>query len=436
MSVILQLQNEKGATPYKINLKIVTPFMFIVPEPEQSTPVAVMFPETAPLKEFFINPTVADLNGLISFPLSTNLITNPNSVYNAKIQIVPFSFNLMGIDSTSSRDLFYKITNVHWKAWDETVDFGKISFITDDYPVKKIIPQNIQLYKNNAFDIFIDTTDITEDYTNSIIVEYEYDGTSMILETFIKITPALPQSDPVIVPVANSIKLDGSTKFTCNYPTTPAKPYDIIFFSPLGSDVLQFKIENIGESNAIIDTVELENPYIYLNDLYNIENKTNEDLLNITQLETHISEYESYHGTTNALYNNSNLYDSSTLVSLYDKISINNYITSELKYIDQPVNNSYKLQPITVFFNIYKFKKVKDMLCGLPISIKITYRKQGSNIKHTLYLYNNVNFNLKLIMGDISLVYDKDIEKTKYVRPNCPQTLYVKLFKKLTYDSC
>jgi len=115
---------------------------------------------------------------------------------------------------------------------------------------------------NNNFDIFIDTTGITESYINTLIINYSYDGTTYDIETDIEIIPTLNENEPEIIYLPNSILVENSHKHkVIQKDLYSSKFIDCIHFSTLGEDKLNFQLKNIGEANAIIENVEIENAY-------------------------------------------------------------------------------------------------------------------------------------------------------------------------------
>jgi hypothetical protein len=112
MSVILQLKNKNNNTPYKINLKIVTPLIFILPLPENGL-IEENKTDFKPLLNLINNPSSVDNNTLMIIPTKTKLLTNPTSYYSSNIKVSPLSLNTLSSNNGINRDNFYIINNVH-----------------------------------------------------------------------------------------------------------------------------------------------------------------------------------------------------------------------------------------------------------------------------------------------------------------------------------
>ena len=252
ISVILQLKNNNNNTPYKINLKIVTPIIFFLELPEQDISTEQKN-EIKPLLNLLRNPESLDRNTLLVIPSKTKLLTNPQSYYSSAIKVSPISLNTLSFDNNTNKDNFYTINNITWKTSDYYTINNLITFSSEPFPIKRIIPSETSQLINNVFDIFIDTTGILDTYTNTLIINYTYDSTIFEIETDIEIVPVLNENEPEIVPVSNSITIENSYKhkiierdlFTSKY-------IDTIYFSSLGEDNMNFQLKNIGEANTVI----------------------------------------------------------------------------------------------------------------------------------------------------------------------------------------
>ena len=431
MSVILQMKTINGPTPYKLNLKITVPFLFIVEIPEetkQSAGSTVM----RKLNNLIFVDDKPDLNTLLCLPEETTILSHPASVFNAHIKLIPFSLQMLLPTAPSPKDSFYEITNVSQDTTDSFIN-NKISFITDTYPVKKIIPLDINLEGNNKFDIFIDTTDIHSDYTNTISVDYIYDSTSFNLKTDVIVKPILPAAKPVIYGTGGSIFFENSTKY---HPCVPSYTgciiYDTFYFNVYNNDTLHFSLYNQGEVDATIAKVELENPYIQLKELQLKQTKTQEDLDNIIKLQSCITHYEQSIQTTNAYYNSGNV-DSTTLTSLLEKESINNFLTYKTRDIKCPNSNLLGISDINVIMDITFFKKSNNYINGIPIIIKVTYGATGDTTQYTTYVQQHISFSIDMILGEMTLMYNKDLENIKYIRPSTSNTIFIDLFKTFAF---
>ena len=204
---------------------------------------------------------------------------------------------------------------------------------------------------------------------------------------------------------------------------------DCIHFTTLGEDKLNFQLKNIGEANAIIENVEIENAYKYLDNLTALENKTSEDLNNIELL----TECTNDHITAMRYINDS--LSTSELEKLIERTTIKKYINFTLTSIKQSSYNAYGASNFKIFFNINKFKTDINYLNGIPLIFKLTYRKKGSPIKYTKYLYNKYTFNLKFVIGKMELLYNNEVEDVKYIRPSSRNTLFVDLYRNIKFDN-
>jgi hypothetical protein len=113
MSVILQLKTNSGNTPYKINLKIISPIL-IFPENTESIDIPIEYKnEIKPILNTIDVTSQGRNNALMISPSKTKLLTNPNSFYSAIIKIYPISFNSL---STENNDIennsFYIINDI------------------------------------------------------------------------------------------------------------------------------------------------------------------------------------------------------------------------------------------------------------------------------------------------------------------------------------
>jgi hypothetical protein len=427
--VILQLKNNNNNTPYKINLKIVTPIIFFLELPEQDIST-VQKNEIKPLLNLLRNPDSLDRNTLLVIPSKTKLLTNPQSYYSSSIKVSPISLNTLSFDNNINKDNFYTINNISWKISDYYTLNNLITFSSEPFPIKRIIPSETSQLINNVFDIFIDTTGILDTYTNTLIINYTYDSTTFEIETDIEIVPVLNENEPEIVPVSNSISIENSYKhkiikrdlFTSTY-------IDTIHLSSLGEDNMNFQLKNIGEANTVIENVEIESAFKYLNTLENIDNKSNEDLENIDLLNECIN-----HHYSSGYYINSNL-TSEEVRNLNDNSSIKKYINFSLQKIDQKDYNAFGVSNFKIYFKLNKFKTDINYLNGTPLVIKIIYRKKGSNIKKIKYLFNKYNFNLKFVLGKPELLYDTETEDIKYIRPSTRNTIFIDLFRNIKFSN-
>lgn len=289
---------------------------------------------------------------------------------------------------------------------------------------------------SNSFEIILDTTNITSDYTNTLVVEYSYDSTVFTLETDVFIQPTLPQSEPVITYIDNSILLENSYEFKAYEPNQFGAPpilIDKLNFSAFGDDILHLKLKNIGDADATIDSIEIENAHIYLDELNKIEIPNDETLDGIEALTTYIAKHRSNANKLNNIYNNGIL-TSEQIDALVDKSSIKNYLNYKTVSISQPEYNAFNTGIFNIVINVNKFKPTKNYINGIPTIIKVTYGKKGSTTKHTVYLGHYLNFNLTFIIGEMSLLYDKQTEAIKYVRPTINQTFFVDIYKKVTFN--
>lgn len=109
MTVVLQMKTLSGATPYKLNLKIVTPLLFSAEMPQQ--PPASYVNIIKPITNFIIEPFSNDLNLLLCSPFKTKILTNPYSIYHSSIKLTPFSFSLFN-NSIGAKDYFYTLNSV------------------------------------------------------------------------------------------------------------------------------------------------------------------------------------------------------------------------------------------------------------------------------------------------------------------------------------
>lgn len=204
------------------------------------------------------------------------------------------------------------------------------------------------------------------------------------METDIVIKPNLPVGVPDINPVNNSIFFENAYQFSAVKPSDYATtPYDIYNFATLGDDVLHLKLKNSGEVNAIIEDVQLENPYICLSKLNGLAVKSTEDLNNIAILTECIEYYEYSTGMTNNIYNN----DRELAISnILEKSSVDNFLSYNVINIDNKISNLLDISTIDIKLNMSIFKKSNNYMSGLPIIVKIVYTGEGSSTKHTKYI--------------------------------------------------
>jgi hypothetical protein len=114
MSVILQMKTTGGATPYKLNLKITTPIMFFIDVEEEEKEKIAGTPVAKKLNNLIISPeNNQDINTLLCLPEESIILTNPNSIFNAHIKLVPFSLQQLWFSKIPAKDSFYEITNVY-----------------------------------------------------------------------------------------------------------------------------------------------------------------------------------------------------------------------------------------------------------------------------------------------------------------------------------
>jgi len=111
MTVILQLKNKNNNTPYKINLKIVTPLIFLLLLPENDI-IEANKSDIKPLLNLINNPSDLDKNTLLVIPTKTKLLTNPSSYYSSNIKVSPLSLNTLSFDTNVNKDTFFTINNV------------------------------------------------------------------------------------------------------------------------------------------------------------------------------------------------------------------------------------------------------------------------------------------------------------------------------------
>lgn len=111
MSVILQMRTLSGATPYKLNLKILTPIIFMVEVSDETTVDEIS--EVKPILNFIKSPATENYNNLLCIPTKTTLRTNATSPFTAHIQLIPFSINSLFSNPTISDESFYTINDIH-----------------------------------------------------------------------------------------------------------------------------------------------------------------------------------------------------------------------------------------------------------------------------------------------------------------------------------
>jgi hypothetical protein len=281
---------------------------------------------------------------------------------------------------------------------------------------------------NNNLSILIDTTGITENYINTIIIDYTYDNTNYSIETDISIEPILKSGVPELEYVPNSILVENSYKHDLKQPTDYGNILiDTIYFSTIGEDKLQFYIKNIGEENAIIDNIEIENSFKFLNDILSKEQKTDDDIKNIELL----NNYNNYH-LNSMVYLGADSTDINNFTNIY---SIKKYISFTIDKIEQPQYNAFNSNYFKIYFKVNKFKIDNNLFNGTPLAIKVSYKKIGSPIIYTKYLCDKYEFCLKFIIGKMELLYNKSIENTKYLKPYTRNSIFIDLYKKVTFDN-
>lgn len=429
MSVILQLKNNNGNTPYKINIKIITPIIFLLKDIEQEIPEKYVS-SVKPILNAISKSSNINNNCLIVSPSKTKLLTNPNTQYSTNIKLYPLSFSALNFNNESNNDSFFTINSINQKTNDYYTENGYIYFINDTLPIKKILSVNDDILKNNNLNILLDTSGITEEYTNTIVINYSYDGTVFELETDINIIPTINSIKPEIIYSPNSIIVENSYKHKIINNSSTYKTYvDTIHFSTYGNDTLNFELKNIGEVNAIITDVEIENAYKILNDLNNITNKTDDDIENISLL----TKYTDKHFNSMSYINDS--LSNTELQKLISYDTIKKYITFKLNTIDQKEYNAFNTTPFKIFFSLNKYKEDINYINGTPLVIKIKYKSNTSNIIYEKYFCDNIDFNLKFVLGKLELFYNSNSSNVKYVRPSVRNTLFIDLYKNIKFNN-
>jgi hypothetical protein len=129
------------------------------------------------IKEFLKilrNPSL-NRNTIMASPAIIHIFSNPFDYYTGSTKIFLYPFKNYSQDSLYvGTELI--INNVSWKTIDDEIINNNVSLSHNSLPVKKIIEATETNLERNPFEIFVDTTNIITDYTNSIIVDFTYNG--------------------------------------------------------------------------------------------------------------------------------------------------------------------------------------------------------------------------------------------------------------------
>jgi hypothetical protein len=111
MSVILQLYNENGATPYKINIKFYDSFIIFTELKKQENQETI--PQYKPLVPFMnSNVSTFNLNLLYPSPSIVNILIDPINIFTKKIALNITPFYNIETTLNENKDIMFTITNI------------------------------------------------------------------------------------------------------------------------------------------------------------------------------------------------------------------------------------------------------------------------------------------------------------------------------------
>lgn len=442
MDVVLTLKSKSTKTSYKLNLKIIRPIIFIAEMP--ANPQVKIHEEVRSLVNFFLEPLNFDYNSLLPVPNVMKILCNENDFYTGYLKVIPFSFkNLINEDSYT--DVKFTVNDINWKTTDSYVSGGNLIISGDSLPTTRIVPREQYNFENNKFDIFVDVTGISENYSNTLQIDYVYGDNTGILEVPVKIIPSLTATSNIEF---TSRSFERSTSIQPIEPVFGGPSYahinNAFQIGSLGEDTLTVNMLNTGLSSARIKNIELESPYVFSKQLtlkYNKfidqygeeHNLTQAVKNNLDNINEYISLYEADFYELSNEYKSANVKDSYKNMSLDDKeLSLKNYISYKVSKITNGNNlNGGASKTISATINLNKLKPSLNNVNGKVFTIKVVWEDVDSSETFETYLTDS-NKALSMVAGVESLTYDTEVEDIKYIRPNTRNTLYFNLTKKVS----
>jgi hypothetical protein len=279
----------------------------------------------------------------------------------------------------------------------------------------------------DPIDIIISTIGITEKYTNTLEITYEFDNTTFLMESVIEIDPILDISEPEITYTTKLYSENASKTFLI---ANRFNTFDYLQFMEFNNDVIDLKLKNIGDANTIIDDIQIENAIIAKENIKNKLNLTDNDIKNLNTLDICINNH--YSGF-NLIKSDLKLTDDD-VVNFDSKQKVSELFTTKIIQLDYDKNyNAFSSSIIYVKLAINMISQPKNIINSIPTIIKITYRNKVTNTVKETYLYEVRGFNIKYILGEVSIFSSQNSLDYNYIRPNSYNTLYTDFKVNITY---
>lgn len=407
MSVILNL-SPQHKNPFKLNLKIYTNINIKMDVGEGGGDPNTMPAEIKEFLKVFFSPST-NRNTLLASPASIKVFSNPFDFYSGETKLYVYPFKNESQEK-SWEEVKYEITDVKQKNTDSFITTGDVTLSHDQIPSFKIIPYKETYLDRNPFDIYIDTTNLLTDYTNSIIVDFKYNDVIGSKEIPVYIYPNI-ELEPVLI-LEKMFQTDSKTFEAAKFPSLNTN---------IGhcdqEDTLTIVLNNIGNTNAKIKNVEI----LDIDDYKDIFKDDEEALLNIKDVLIKNNQKD----LLTLKYAELNITDENLKldpIEYEDKGKLSDYISYKIDKIENEDYNLNNLKPVIITLKIKRLKETDNKEIGKVAIIKITYNE------NKYYYTNKVSDSLRIINTQLNLTYEKSQELT-YVRANVRNTIFVKLFK-------
>jgi hypothetical protein len=270
----------------------------------------------------------------------------------------------------------------------------------------------------NPFNIFIDTTGISEEYHNSIIVNFTNNDKVSNREIPVSIYPNIKLESKCEI---KNIYLTDSDKIPCAscVPGNKNKfPYLNTFVGHVGQpDLITIELINTGNTNAKIKSVEL----IDVNNLDQFSEHDDYDLLKDNIVYGNNADALKYEYTIlpEDQRESDQKYDVTDLV---DQGKLSDYISYSIKNIKNEDMNMNTLKPLIIQLQINRLNETQNQIFGKCAIIKIELEDGKVLLSKTL------KNSLRFLNTQVALTYEKSQELT-YIKPRIKHTLFTKFFK-------
>lgn len=420
MSIILNL-SPKHRTPYKLNLKVYTNISFIANVPLSDENGVSDEPAIAEFIKMTLDPSF-NRNMIMPSPAKMKIHSHPSDYYTGQVKIFMYPFKNYAREG-SQEETEMIINDVSQKTEDVHTANNDVTLTSDAIPSRKIIPQDEKYLDRNPFNIFVDTINLTEDYSNSIMVDFTYNEVDGQREVPINIYPNLTL-DPKLVlndfyQSDSGIYLSGEQekKDIADMANQPKLNTHIGHTGQ--TEYLSLVLYNTGNTNAKIDKVE----FIDINDYETAFAGDADALLKCNVL------LGGHHADTlkylyailpDGEYVDSNKeYDP---VDYDDKGKITDYLSFKIDNIKNENTNLNGLNPIILTLKVNRLNPTENKVLGKVFIIKITYN-DGKYI-----FTDSGKTSFRILNTQVSLAYEKSQDIT-YVKPRVRSTIFLKLFK-------